>query len=134
MRTQLSDDYLRNWEVAISHYLQCFKWSVVAEKMNLDKTTIYAWLKEPLFKEMLNEAKSTVIAENQDKLRNDADTVYSEMMWAIKQRDDLTAKIKAIQEFNKMFDNIDAKQEIRKSVELLEEIRDNANSLKTSES
>ena len=134
MKTRHTEDYIKNWELAISLYLTCFKWSLVADAMNLDVATIHLWLKEPLFKEMLNEAKSTVIAENQDKLRNDADTVYSEMMWAIKQRDDLTAKIKAIQEFNKMFDNIDAKQEIRKSVELLEEIRDNANSLKASES
>ena len=125
MKTRHTEDYIKNWELAISLYLTCFKWSLVADAMNLDVATIYLWLKEPLFKEMLDEAKDIVIKENQDKLRSDCHKVYDEMMWTILQRDDLTNKIKAIQEFNKMFLELDNEKKVSKSLALMEEIKNN---------
>lgn len=119
------NDLKDKWEVAISHYLKCFNWTKVADIMEMSKNHVYKWTYEKEFQQMLDKERRRIIQENNDRLRSFTEEVDNELRTLILQNNDLTAKLNAIKEFNRKFEKSDDNKEVSKTVEAIEEIREN---------
>lgn len=106
------------WELAIIQYFQVFSWVKVATTLNIKKKTIYAWLSNPKFKQMISFEHKKIIKELTDKLRNNTEIVNIELLKLIKQNSDLKIKLEAIKEFNRKFEKVDELMLVEDSIQL----------------
>lgn len=116
----------RQWDTAIALYLNCHKWTDVAQKMGIDVMQIYRWRSEnPEFLNKLELERQRLIEENNDSLRSATKEVNDALLSLVKQRKDLNVKLQAIKEFNRKFEKFDESKEIEDARQILKQIKEN---------